>query len=227
MARMDALLVAAAEALSRGDPLYALKHVALRQDAQALALRATAMAQLGEYKIAKQLFLRAARNFAPGEAVARARCTVALAEIALATRELTRADSGLVRAIAVLDRNHDFANARYAQLLRARHALCLGNVGVTQERLNEIETGQASPALRAAIALTQAEVALRRIQPEPARKALAVAAEAARRAQIPALRAEVAAARRTLERPVARLAGANGSRLLSVAHVSTILLGPA
>src|SRR4051812_35551869 len=99
---MDALLVAAAEALSRGDPLHALKHVALRADAPALALRATAMAQLGEYKRAKELFVRASRAFAPGQAMERARCTVALAEVALAARELTQADSGLVRAIDVL-----------------------------------------------------------------------------------------------------------------------------
>jgi len=45
---MDSLITAAARALAAGDPLGALKRVALRDDAPALALRGIAMAQLGD-----------------------------------------------------------------------------------------------------------------------------------------------------------------------------------
>src|SRR5258705_3832449 len=79
---MDSLITAAGRALAAGDPLGALKRVALRDDAPALALRGIAMAQLGDFVRAKTLLRRAARAFGPKEAVARARCIVAEAEIA-------------------------------------------------------------------------------------------------------------------------------------------------
>jgi len=231
---MDPQLRAAAQALSRGDPLRALKYVALRQDAQALALRATALAQLGEYKEAKELFKRACKGFSQSEAVARARCVVALAEVALASRELTAADAGLDRAIDVLQRHNDLANARYAQLLHARYALSLGNVALAQARLEAIDAlltrgsarldvGSVAPALRSVLELTRAEVALRRAEPQKARTALVRAEKAAARANIPALSAEVAGAKRALEQPVARLATANGSELLSLDQVALLL----
>src|SRR6516164_8326365 len=86
--RMDSLITAAARALSSGDPLGALKRVALRDDAPALALRGIAMAQLGDFARAKELLRNATHAFGPKEAVARARCIVAEAEIALASRDL-------------------------------------------------------------------------------------------------------------------------------------------
>ena len=60
---MDSLITAAARALAAGDPLGALKRVALRDDAAALALRGIAMAQLGDLVRAKALLRRAARAF--------------------------------------------------------------------------------------------------------------------------------------------------------------------
>src|SRR6185437_9107599 len=85
---MDSLITAAARALAAGDPLSALKRVALRDDAPALALRGIAMAQLGDYTRARELLRRARSAFSPKEALARARCMVAEAEIALASRDL-------------------------------------------------------------------------------------------------------------------------------------------
>src|SRR5246500_639056 len=85
---MDSLITAAARALATGNPLGALKQIALRDDASALALRGIAMAQLGDLVRAKALLRRAAHAFGPKEAVARARCVVAEAEIALASRDL-------------------------------------------------------------------------------------------------------------------------------------------
>jgi DNA-binding transcriptional ArsR family regulator len=219
---MDTPLRAAAEALSRGDPLQALKYVALRQDAQALALRATALAQLGEYKQAKELYKRAAKSFSQSHAIARARCLVAMAEVSLAARELNVADVGLGRAIAVLTRHGDHGNARFAQLLYARHALALGNVTLAQERLDGIDVRDMAPALRASFELVRAELAVRRLAPEQAKLAFARAGRAAERAQIPALIAEVSAARRAFERPVARLSGTQTAALLTIEQVAAL-----
>src|SRR3546814_7772470 len=85
---MDSQIAAAARALASGDLLGALNRVALRDDAPALALRGIAMAQLGDLVRAKALLKSAARAFGPKEAVARARCVVAEAEIALVSRDL-------------------------------------------------------------------------------------------------------------------------------------------
>ena len=85
---MDSLITAAARALAEGDPLGALKRVALRDDAAALALRGIAIAQLGDFERARALLRSAQRAFSPKESVSRARCVVAEAEIALASRDL-------------------------------------------------------------------------------------------------------------------------------------------
>ena len=69
---MDSLITAAARALAQGDPLGALKRVALRNDAPALALRGIAIAQLGDFERARTLLRSAQRAFSPKESVARA-----------------------------------------------------------------------------------------------------------------------------------------------------------
>ena len=89
---MDSLITAAARALAAGDPLGALKRIALRDDPPALALRGIAMAQLGDLARAKTLLRAAARAFGPREAVARARCVVAEAEVARHQRDLGLGD---------------------------------------------------------------------------------------------------------------------------------------
>ena len=53
---MDAEIAAAARALAAGDPIAALNGVALRDDAPALALRAIALAQLGDLDRARLRF---------------------------------------------------------------------------------------------------------------------------------------------------------------------------
>src|ERR1700728_4432481 len=107
---MDSLISAAAQALATGDPLGALKHIALRKDASALALRGIAMAQLGDLVRAKALLRKAARAFGAKEAVSRARCIVAEAEIALVSRDLGWAPKALETARATLEAHGDRAN---------------------------------------------------------------------------------------------------------------------
>src|SRR5215470_12369724 len=126
---MDALIAAAARALSAGDPLRALNRVALRDDAPALALRGIAMAQLGDLVRARALLRRAGRAFGPADVVASARCAVAEAEIAFASRDLGWSAKALAAARAMLEAHGDRVNASYARHLEARRLLLVGHVG--------------------------------------------------------------------------------------------------
>src|SRR5512135_1291868 len=110
---MESLITAAARALEAGDPLGALNRVALREDAAALALRGTAMAQLGDLVRAKTLLKRAAQAFGSRHAVARARCVVAEAEIALVSRELGWPTKALDAARTTLESHGDRVNAAH------------------------------------------------------------------------------------------------------------------
>ena len=125
---MDSLITAAARALAAGDPLGALKRVALRDDAPALALRGIAMAQLGDFVRAKALLRSAARAFGPKEAVARARCVVAEAEIALVSRDLGWPAKALDAARATLEAHGDRMNAAHARYLEVRRLLLIGRL---------------------------------------------------------------------------------------------------
>src|SRR5215203_2807709 len=125
---MDSLITAAARALSAGDPLGALKRIALREDAPALALRGVAMAQLGDFVRAKALIRSAARAFGPKEAVARARCVVAEAEIALASRDLSWPTKELEAARATLEERGDGVNAAHARYLQVRRLVLIGRL---------------------------------------------------------------------------------------------------
>ncbi len=220
---MDSLIAAAARALAAGDPLGALQRVALREDPPALALRGTAMAQLGEYPRARELLRRAGKGFGPHEALARARCVVAEAEVALAQRELGGSPRALLAAAKALAARGDRANAWRAQLIAARWPLLMGRLDEAAAQLAPLN-GQALPPPLAALAhLTAAELALRSLRTGPARQALARAAQAAERAGVPALRAEVDEARAALDRPAARRVGGGGEQVLRLQDVETLL----
>ncbi|MCW5622877.1 MAG: helix-turn-helix domain-containing protein, partial [Burkholderiales bacterium] len=198
---MDALITAAARALAAGDALGTLKRVALRDDPPALALRGIAMAQLGEYPRARVLLKRAARGFGMHEELARARCIVAEAEVALAMRDLGGSPRALVAAAAVLEARADRANALQARLIAARRLVLLGRLAEAETAIARLDAEGLSPSLAAVIELTTAELALRTLRIGAAKQALARAHEAADRARVPALLAEVAEARTALDRP--------------------------
>ncbi|MGF6786426.1 helix-turn-helix domain-containing protein [Paraburkholderia sp. 35.1] len=202
---MDALISAAGRALAAGDPLGALDHVALRDDAPALALRGIAMAQLGDFGRAKALVRDAARAFGAQHAVARARCVVAEAEIALASRDLGWPAKTLDAATATLDAYGDRVNAAHARYLAARRLLLIGRLDEAERKLAALDPRPFPPALRAAHELVVAGVALRRLRSGAARAALARAGRAAREAGIPALIAEVESASVALGKPAARM----------------------
>jgi hypothetical protein len=202
---MDSLANAAARALARGDPLGALQRVALRHDPAALALRGIAMAQLGELERARELLRSAARGFGPLESVARARCVVAEAEIALAARDLGAQPRGLSAALRTLAKRGDTLNVLQGQLSLARRELLVGHLVAAETLLTDLDWAGAPPRLLAMRELVEAEIALRRLEPGKARSALANATAAAARAQIPALSREIENAARALTVPAARL----------------------
>lgn len=220
---MDSLITAAARALAAGDPLGALNRVALRDDAAALALRGIAMAQLGDFARAKTLLRAAARAFGPKEAVARARCVVAEAEIALVSRDLGWPVKTLEAAGATLQAHGDHVNAAHAKYLAVRRLLLIGRLDEAERRLAALDPASLPPVLQATHALASAGIALRHLRSEAARQALEQARQAARRARIPALAAEVEAAAHVLHTPAARLLARGRERPLQLAEVEALL----
>lgn len=220
---MDSLITAAGRALASGDPLGALNRVALREDAPALALRGIAMAQLGDLVRAKTLLRRAARAFGSREAVARARCGLAEAEIALVSRELDSPLKALATARATLDAHGDRVNAAHARNLEIRLLLLIGRIDEAGHALAEFRTARFPPALEAAHELLVAGIAIRRLQTKTARAALARAEDAARDAAIPALMAEVESASLILNTPAARLIARGEERPILLDEVEALL----
>jgi DNA-binding winged helix-turn-helix (wHTH) protein len=224
---MDSLITAAARALASGDPLGALKRVALRDDAPALALRGIAMAQLGDLPRAKLLLRSAARAFGPKEAVARARCVVAEAEVALASRDLGWPAKALDAAQTTLQEHGDLVNSTHARYLEVRRLLLVGRLEEAGRRLVGIDPAPLPPASRAAYELIVAGLATRGVKTKEARSALARAQRAALQSGIPALIAEVENSYHALNAPAARLIAARTQRPLALDEVESLLASTA
>jgi hypothetical protein len=220
---MDSLISAAARALAVGDLLGALKRIALREDAPALALRGIAMAQLGDLVRAKALLRSAARAFSPKEAVARARCVVAEAEIALVSRDLGWPAKALDAARAVLEAHGDRVNAAHARNLEIRRLVLIGRLEEAERMLDGFDATPLPPALRAAHEMVVAGIAVRRLRTGAARAAFARAEQAAREADIPALTAEVESASLVMKTPAARLIAHGEERPLLLDEVEALL----
>jgi hypothetical protein len=220
---MDSMIAASARALASGDALGALKRVALREDPPALALRGIAMAQLGEHPRARELLRRAARSFGAHEELARARCLVAEAEVALAMRDLGGSPRALTAAAATLQAHGDRANALQARLIGARRSLLLGRLEEAAAALQGLDAHGLPASLAAVAEMSLAELALRSLRPGPAQAALIRAQAAADRSGVPALLAEVAEARATFARPAARCIRAGGEQLFRLDDVVALL----
>jgi hypothetical protein len=220
---MDSLITAAARALAAGDPLGALNRVALREDAPALALRGIAMAQLGDFARAKALLRSAARVLGAKEAMARARCVVAEAEIALVSRDLGWPAKSLDAARRTLEEHGDRVNAAHARYLEVRRQLLIGHLDEAERTLANLDPAPLPPALRAAHELVLAGIAIRRLRTKTARAALARAERAARHAGIPALAAEIESACLVLNTPAARLIARGEERPLLLEDVERLL----
>jgi hypothetical protein len=219
---MDSLIAAAARALAAGDALGALKRIALRDDPPALALRGIAMAQLGEFSRSRRLLQRAARGFGTHEELARARCVVAEAEVALAMRDLDGLARPLAAASATLEARADHTNAVQARLIAIRRLLLLGRLDEATAALARLDTRGRPPSLVAVAELTAAELALRSLRIGDAEAALARAHESAERARVPALVAEVAEVRSSLDRPAARRLFSGGEEPMRLGQVAEL-----
>lgn len=224
---MDSIITAAGRALAAGDPFGALNRIALRDDPPALALRGIAMAQLGDLERARALLRGAARAFGPRATVARARCVVAEAEIALVTRDLGWAPKALEAARATLARHGDVVNATHARHLEARRLLLTGHVDEAERVLADLDPASFSPASRVVFELVVAGIAVRRLRTQAARDALARATNAAHAAAIPALAAEVERALVMLDTPAGRLIARGGERPLLLEDVEALFASDA
>jgi hypothetical protein len=224
---MDSLITAAALALAAGDPIGALNRVALRDDAAALALRGIAMAQLGELERAKSLLRRAELAFGPKELLARARCVVAQAEIALVSRDLSWPEEALDAARDTLEKHGDWANATHARHLEGRRLLLLGRLDDAERVLGQLDPSPLPPPWRATHELVIAGIAIRRLRTKLAGEALARAERSARQAGIPGLMAEVERAATALSTPAGRLIERGQERLLFLDEIEALLASDA
>ena len=224
---MDSLITAAGRALAAGDPLGALKRVALRDDAPALALRGIAMAQLGDFVRARALLRSAVRAFGPKEVVTRAKCVVAEAEIALVSRDLTWPAKMLASARATLEKHGDRLNAAHARNLEVRRLVLIGRLDEADRLLAGIDPTPFPPAWKAAHELVFAGIAIRRLRTREARAALDRAGRAAFHARIPALIVEIETASLILKTPAARLLASGEERPLLLEEVEALLASDA
>jgi hypothetical protein len=170
---------------------------------------------------------RAARAFGPKEAVARARCVVAEAEIALVSRDLAWPTKALDTARSTLEEHGDRVNAAHARYLEVRRLLLIGRIDEAERRLADLEPARLSPALRTAHELVVVGIAMRRLRTKAAHAALARAERAALHARIPALTAEVESARLILNTPAARLITRGEERFLLLEEVEALLASKA
>jgi hypothetical protein len=185
------------------------------------------MAQLGDFARAKTLLQRARRAFSPTETVARARCVVAEAEIALVTRDLGWPAKALDAARATLAEHGDGVNAAYARYLEVRRLLLIGHLDEAERALAELDPAPLPPASRTVYELVVAGIAMRRLRMKAARAALARAERAARHARIPALTAEVESASLVMNTPAARQVVRGEERLLLLEEVEALLASTA
>lgn len=185
------------------------------------------MAQLGDFVSAKALVHHAGRAFGRKEAVARARCVIAEAEIALASRDLDWPARALELACATLDRHGDQANSAHARYLEIRRLLLLGRLDEAEGRLAGFDPRLLPLASRVIHELILAGVAMRRVQARAARDACARAEIAAHQAGIPALTAEVESTLASLNRPAARLLAQGKERALLLDEVEAVLASDA
>ena len=165
--------------------------------------------------------------FGPKEAVARARCVVAEAEIALVSRDLNWPAKALDAARVTLEAHGDRVNAAHARYLDVRRLLLIGRLDAAERTLAELDPAPFPPASRAAHELVVAGIAMRRLRAKAARAALARAARAAQAAAIPGLTAEVESASLVLNTPAARLIARGEERPLLLDEVEALLASKA
>jgi len=173
------------------------------------------------------LITAAARAFGAKELVARARCVVAEAEIALVLRDLDWPAKRLDAARATLEAQGDAVNGALARLIEVRRLLLIGRLDDAERALGALEHRSLPPALEATQEVVRAGIALRRLRTGSARTALTRAKSAAQAAAIPAIAAEVESVWRVLEEPAARVIARGEERPLRLDEVEALLASKA
>ena len=157
----------------------------------------------------------------------RARCIVAEAEVALASRDLGWPANALDAARATLEKHGDLINAAHARYLQIRRLLLIGRMSEAERTLDGVDPAAFPAPLKTAHELIVAGIAMRRLQTNAMRAALLRAERAARDARIPALTAEVDSALRALNAPAARLIANGAERILRLEDVEALLASKA
>ncbi|MFG6083363.1 hypothetical protein ACEUZ9_004622 [Paracoccus litorisediminis] len=224
---MDALTRTASAYLAAGDPLAVLKLVALTGDPAGLALRGIAMAQLGDLARARELLRLAVRRFGAGQPLARARCVLAEAEIALVSRDLGRAMAALPAARTVLAARGDRVNAAHAGYLEARQFLLLGRVDQAEALLDGLNVVDLPPPSRVSVDLVRAGIAIRRIRATEAKTILTRTLLRAEATGMPPLIAEVDRAIRMIDAPAARLIAEGKARVVALREIERLMTSDA
>ena len=220
---VDAVLVAAARALDSGNLLEALKRVSLREDAPALGLRGVIFARMGQFARARELLAKAARAFGPSVPLGRARCLLADAEIALATRDLRGVDAALGEARRLLAAERDLVNAAHATCLAARSALLRGQIQDAERLLGGLETKHLPPLIAIELELARTEAYRRKPAAASAQKALQRAERWASAARITIFSREIAAQKALLAAPAASALSRGHARSLTLTELETLL----
>jgi hypothetical protein len=138
-------------------------------------------------------------------------------------RDLRGSPRTLAAAAATLEARADRANALQARLIAVRRLLLLGRLDEAAIALAQLDARDLPPALAAVAELAAAELALRSLRTGAARDALTRAQRAADRARVPALLAEVAEARVSLDRPAARRLIKGAEHALRLDEVAALL----
>jgi hypothetical protein len=138
-------------------------------------------------------------------------------------RDLGSSQRALATAAGTLAKLGDRHNAQLARLVVARRALLLGQTTTAAAALATLDDGAASPVLRVLEELTRAEIAMRSLCIADARACLDRAEGAAIRVQVPALLAELAAARGQLDLPAGRCTWRGREELLTLDGVAALL----
>lgn len=140
----------------------------------------------------------------------------------MAMRDLGTSPRSLIAAVTTLEMHGDQANAMQGKLIAARKLLLLGRLDEARTALEQLDTRGLAPSLVAVAELAAAELALRSLRIDHARIALTCAREAADRARVPMLQAEVSDALAVFDRPAARQLFAGDEQTLCLDEVAML-----
>jgi hypothetical protein len=118
--------------------------------------------------------------------VARARCVVAEAEIAWASRDLGWPVKALDAARLTLETHGDWVNAAHARYLDIRRLVLIGQLDQAQLQISQLDPAIIATATAGHHELVAAGIAMRHLHSQAARAALVRAELAAQQSGIPA-----------------------------------------